>query len=65
VKIAAENKTEKPAEVKVINVPEVKLGLDSDRWRVAGAVALIAVSLGGLAALYILRRRKGAKPHGA
>ena len=57
VKIGIENTTEKPAEVKVINEAEVKLGMDSDRWRVVIASSLILLALAGLATVFIMKNK--------
>ena len=57
VKIGIENTTEKPAEVKVINEAEVKLGMDSDRWRVVIASSLILLALAGLATVFIMKNQ--------
>ena len=43
--------------MKVINEPEVKLGTDSDRWRVAIATMLILLALAGLATVYIMKNK--------
>lgn len=65
VKVGVANTTVKPAEVTVVNEPEVKLDMDSDRWRVAGVIALIALALGGAAVVLFVLRKKEEKPDAA
>lgn len=58
VEITTETTSETPREVVVTNTPQVKLGIDADKFNVVIAMALTVLIGGGIGISAIIRRRK-------
>ena len=54
------NTTEAPVELTITNTPEVKLGLDADKWDTVLLIGAVVLLLGS-GAFLLIRKRKGKK----